>query len=48
VGPREVPKLKVRECLPSTLRNVLTAGPWEVPKLEVWKLEMWMVGPWGC
>jgi hypothetical protein len=42
-----VPKLEVRERPPSTLRNVLTVGPREVPELEVQKLEAWMVGPLG-
>jgi hypothetical protein len=40
-----VPELEVREGPPSTLRNVLTAGPREVSELEVRKLETWMAGP---
>jgi hypothetical protein len=43
----EVPKLEFRERPPSTLRNALTTGPWEVPELEVRKLETWMAGPLG-
>jgi hypothetical protein len=43
----EVPELEVRKHPPSTLRNALMAGPHEVPELDVWKLETWMVGPLG-
>jgi hypothetical protein len=47
VGPREVPELEARERPPSTLRNVLTTGPRKVLKLEVRKLDTWMMGTLG-
>jgi hypothetical protein len=42
VDPQDVLELEDRERPPSTLRNALTAGPREVPELEVRKLETWM------